>query len=234
MININPFDSPEVREQILKSSGYTPTEDIDYQDLGEEKPDLSEFQGIISGVPSIPKAGTVRTIIKDTGALLKETQEAKAEGLNIALSDVMTKYNQSFGLDLHIDFNSLSRTLVACSDTRQQVILQNYVSKIFRGIRPLILLNMISKLTLALDVILAPENLLNKNELSLTDLFLATDQILNYIQKLEDMKESILIDQEDLNLKRIAQENDMAYSESDEQLVADFMALFKKDNGIGS
>lgn len=233
MININPFDSPEVREQILKSSGYTPPEDVDYQDLGEEeKPDLSGFQGIISGVPSIPKAGSVKTIIKDTSALLKESQEAKAEGLNLALSDVMTKYNQEFGLDLHIDFGSLSRTLVACADTKKQETLQLYVSKIFRGIRPLILLNMISKLTLALDVILAPENLLNKNELSLTDLFVGVDTILGYIQKLEDMKDSILIDQEDLNLKRIAQENDMTYSESDEEMIADFMALFKKDNEI--
>lgn len=236
MININPFDSPEVREQILKSSGYNPPKDVEDIEVLEEveNPDLSEFKGIISGVPSIPKAGSVRTLIKDTGALLKETQEAKAEGLNMALSDVMTKYNQEFGLDLHIDFGSLSRTLVACADTKKQETLQLYVSKIFRGIRPLILLNMISKLTLALDVILAPENLLNKNELSLTDLFVGVDTILGYIQKLEDMKDSILIDQEDLNLKRIAQENNMDYSESDEQMISDFIALFKKDNGINS
>lgn len=235
MINVNPFDSPEVKSQILESSGISPAaEDADYEELEpfEDKPDLSEFQGIISGTPAIPKAGAIRTVIKDSSALLKESQEAKSEQLNLALSDVMTKYNQSFGLDLHIDFNSLSRTLVAISDTKKQEILQLYVSKIFRGIRPLILLNMISKLTLALDVILAPENLLNKNELSLTDLFLGVDTILGYIQKLEDMKDSILIDQEDLNLKRIAQENDMTYSEGDEEMIADFMALFKKDNGI--
>lgn len=91
---------------------------------------------------------------------------------------------------------------------------------------------MISKLTLALDVLLSPDKLLNPNELSLTDLFLATDQILNYIEKLENMKNEILIDQEDLNLKQIAEENNLKYSDSDEQLVNDFMALFKKDNGI--
>lgn len=233
MININPFDSPEVKEQILKSSGY----DISSQsteDIELESPDLSEFQGIIESVPTIPKSGAVKTIIKDTGALLKESQEAKANSLNLALSDVMTKYNQEFGLDLHIDFGSLSRTLIAISDTKKQETLQLYVSKIFRGIRPLILLQMISKLTLALDVLLAPENLLNKNELSLTDLFLATDQILNYIQKLEEMKESILIDHEDLNLKRIAQETGMSYSEGDEELVEDFLKLFKKDNGLNT
>lgn len=91
---------------------------------------------------------------------------------------------------------------------------------------------MISKLTLALDVLLSPDKLLNPNELSLTDLFLATDQILNYIEKLENMKNEILIDQEDLNLKQIAEENNLEYSDSDEQLVNNFIALFKKDNGI--
>ena len=61
---------------------------------------------------------------------------------------------------------------------------------------------------------------------------MATDQILNYIEKLENMKNEMLIDQEDLNLKQIAEENNLKYSDSDEQLVNDFMALFKKDNGI--
>ena len=61
---------------------------------------------------------------------------------------------------------------------------------------------------------------------------MATDQILNYIEKLENMKNEILIDQEDLNLKQIAEENNLKYSDSDEQLVNDFMALFKRDNGI--
>ena len=61
---------------------------------------------------------------------------------------------------------------------------------------------------------------------------MATDQILNYIEKLENLKNEILIDQEDLNLKQIAEENNLKYSDSDEQLVNDFMALFKKDNGI--
>ena len=46
------------------------------------------------------------------------------------------------------------------------------------------------------------------------------------------MKNEILIDQEDLNLKQIAEESNLEYSDSDEQLVNDFMALFKKDNGI--
>lgn len=236
MLDVNPFDSPEVREQILRNSGYTQPSDVDYEELepkGEsESTELTDFKNIISGAPAIPGGSAIKRVIKDASALLKETQEEKANNLNLALSDVMTKYNQEFGLDLNIDFSSLSRTLVAISDTKKQETLQLYVSKIFRGIRPLILLQMISKLTLALDVLLAPENLLNKNELSLTDLFLATSQILDYIQKLEEMKDSILIEHEDVNLKRIAQENNLTLSEGDEEMISDFLRLFKKDNGI--
>lgn len=160
MLSVNPFNDPEVKKQILDDAGVTPIDDDD------------SFQEIISSAPVIPGGSAIKTIIKDAGAVLKDTQEAKAQQMNLALSDIMTKYNKEYGLDLHVDFGSLSRTLVACADTKQQLILQNYVSKIFRGIRPLILLNMISKLTLALDVLLSPDKLLNPNELSLTDLFL--------------------------------------------------------------
>lgn len=176
MLSVNPFNDPETKKQILGDAGVTPIdEDYEIYDPSEDQPkDLSDFQNIISSAPIIPKAtaGAVKTVIRDAGALLKDSQEAKAQQMNLALSDVMTKYNQEYGLDLHVDFGSLSRTLVACADTKQQQVLQLYVSKIFRGIRPLILLNMISKLTLALDVLLSPDKLLNPNELSLTDLFL--------------------------------------------------------------
>lgn len=172
MLSINPFGSEEAKRQILGDAGVTPV-DENYE-IPDPDNDLSDFQNIISSTPVIPKAtgNAVKTIIKDAGALLKDNQEAKSQQMNLALSDVMTKYNKEYGLDLHVDFNSLSKTLVACSDTKKQKILQLYVSKIFRGIRPLILLNMISKLTLALDVLLSPDKLLNPNELSLTDLFL--------------------------------------------------------------
>lgn len=237
MINVNPFDSAEIKRQILESSGVSPKDGNDNilepEELEETK-DLSGFQNIISSTPVIPSqtGSTVKTIIKDAGAVLKNTQEKKVQEMNLALSDVMTKYNKEYGLDLQVDFNSLTKTLINCADTNKQRALQLYVSKIFRSIRPLIILNLISRLTLALDVLMAPEKLLNPNELSLTDLFLATDQILNYIEKLENIKDEILIDSEDLNLRKIAEENELSYNEDDEEMVQDFIKLFKKDNGI--
>lgn len=91
---------------------------------------------------------------------------------------------------------------------------------------------MISKLALALDVLLDPTKLLSQQELSLTDLFLATDQILNYIQKLEALKDEIMIPNEDLELKRIAEEEGVDLKEGDEEMVENFMKLFKRDNGL--
>lgn len=134
MLSVNPFNDPEVKKQILDDAGVTPV-DEDYE-IPDPDNDLSDFQNIISSTPVIPKAtgNAVKTIIKDAGALLKDNQEAKSQQMNLALSDVMTKYNKEYGLDLHVDFNSLSKTLVACADTKKQKILQLYVSKIFRGI----------------------------------------------------------------------------------------------------
>ena len=83
---------------------------------------------------------------------------------------------------------------------------------------------------MALDVILSPDKLLNPNELSLPDLFLAADQILNYIGKLEDLKSELLVDNEGLELKKIAEESNIEYQEQDEELVKNFMELFKKEN----
>ena len=46
------------------------------------------------------------------------------------------------------------------------------------------------------------------------------------------MKNEILIDQEDLNLKQIAEENGLEYNDPDEELISNFISLFKKENGI--
>ena len=233
MLSVNPFGSEEAKRQILGDAGVTPV-DENYE-IPDPDNDLSDFQNIISSTPVIPKAtgNAVKTIIKDAGALLKDNQEAKSQQMNLALSDIFTKYNKEYGLDLHVDFNNFTKTLVACSDERSQKILELFTSRFIRGLRPILILGMISKLALALDVLLSPDKLLNPNELSLTDLFLATDQILNYIGKLEDLKDDLMIDNEGLELKKLAEENGLEYHDTDEEMVNNFMSLFKKENGVG-
>jgi hypothetical protein len=49
----------------------------------------------------------------------------------MSLNQVMTKYNKEYGLDLNIDFSSMSRTLVAISDPKDRRTLELYLSEIF-------------------------------------------------------------------------------------------------------
>ena len=224
----NIFDDPEVKRQILEDQGIKPAEE-DYE-IVEPEEDLSSFQGIINSAPKIPGGGIIKNIIKDASALVKDDQKAKEIAMNNTISDIFTQYNKEYGLDLQIDPGNFTKTLLACADERKQKILTLYMSRCVRSIRPILILNLITKLSMALDVILSPDKLLNPNELSLPDLFLATDQILNYIGKLEDLKSELLVDNEGLELKKIAEESNIEYQEQDEELVKNFMELFKKEN----
>ena len=228
----NIFDDPEVKRQILEDSGIKPVEEeyeIIEPETTEEK-DLSNFQDIIQSAPKIPGGGIIKNIIKDASALVKDDNKAKEAEMNNALTEIFTQYNKEYGLDLQVDFSNFSRALVACSDERSRRVLEIYVSNLFKTIRPLLLTRMISKLAMAVEVLTDPSNLLNKNELSLTDLFLATSTILDYIGKLEELKESIVVDNSDLELKKIAEENNIDYQDQDEELVKNFMELFKKES----
>lgn len=225
----NIFDDPEVKRQILEEQGIKPIEDSDGYEIIENDEDLSSFQGIIDSAPKIPGGGIIKNIIKDASAIVKDDKKAKEIEMNNTISDMFSQYNKEYGLDLQVDPNNLTRTLIDCADDRKQKILTLYVSKCVRGLRPILLLKMISSLSLAIQTLTSPEYLLNRNELSYTDLFIAVDSIWNYLGKLEDLKNEIMIDNEDLELKKIAEESGMEYQEQDEEMVRNFMELFKKD-----
>lgn len=228
----NIFDDPEVKRQILEDSGIKPAEE-EYEIIEPETTDgvkdISNFQGIIQSAPKIPGGGVIKNIIKDASALVKDDKKQREAEMNNALTNIFTQYNKEYGLDLQVNFDSFTRTLVSCSDERSRRVLEIYLSNIFKTIRPLLILGMISKLSMALEVLLSPEKLLNPNELSLPDLFLATSQILDYIGRLEELKDSIVVENSDLELKKIAEENNLEYEEQDEEMVRNFMELFKKE-----
>lgn len=228
----NIFDDPEIKKQILEESGVSPRDEVDYEiiDPEVEQGGIDSFKGIINNAPKIPGGNSIKTIIRDASALVKDDQKAREAEMHSALSNIFTQYNKEYNVDLKVDLNNFTKTLVACSDERKTKILELFVSKVVRSIRPILILNMISKLAMALDVLLAPDKLLNPNELSLTDLFLATSQILEYIEKLEALKDEITIKNEDLELKKLAEESGLEYQDQDEQMVQDFMELFKKEN----
>ncbi len=225
----NIFDDPEVKRQILEDQGIKPSEDDSYELIESDGEDLSNFQEIIDSAPKIPGGGVIKNIIKDASAIVKENNQAKELAINNAISDIFSQYNKEYGLDLQIDPGNFTKTLLACSDERKQKILTLYMSRCVRSIRPILILNLITKLSMALDVILSPDKLLNPNELSLPDLFLAASQILDYIGKLEELKDSILVDNEGLELKKIAEESNVEYEEQDEEMIKNFMDLFKTE-----
>lgn len=132
MLSVNPFDDPQIKKQILDDAGVVPLGEDDY----EEVHDLSSFENIISSTPVIPdKAGnTIKTIIRDAGSVVKEASEEKAQQMNLALNDVFTKFNEQYNLSLHVDMSNFTKTLVACSDVRNQKILELFVSRVVRSI----------------------------------------------------------------------------------------------------
>lgn len=210
------FSSDSFKKQVLESEGINCEED--------------DFKSLIQSAPQIPKG--VKNIIQDASILSRNDKEQKAQELNMSLNQVMTKYNKEYGLDLNIDFSSMSRTLVAISDPKDRRTLELYLSEIFQSIRPMLILQMISKLSLAIDYVMDPQRMFS-GELQLSDIWICIEKILQYIQQLEDMKNDILIKGADLELKKLGNQKeheDTSIENSD--VVKDFMKMFKKDNGL--
>ena len=127
----------------------------------------------------------------------------------------------------------MSKTLVNVSDPKSRRILELYLSEVFQSVRPILILQMISKLSLAIDYILSPERMFS-GDLQITDIWIACEKILQYITQLEEMKDEILIKGADLELKKIGDvsENVDMNSLKENEVVKDFLEMFKKDNGI--
>jgi hypothetical protein len=94
---------------------------------------------------------------------------------------------------------------------------------------------MLSKLALLVDYILDPQRLMD-GTMTLTDTWLATEKLIQYIQQIEALKDDILIKGADLELQKIGEEEqeemNSGLSEEDQGMVDEFMKLFKKDKGL--
>lgn len=229
---VNPFSDPEFKKQLLEKEGKTANNSEDYEILQPEEDLSKNFKNIISGAPKIPKG--VSNIIMDASAIASSQKEQKALELTNKLNQVFTGYNKEYGLDLHVDFSSLSNTLVNVADPKSRHILELYVSEVFQSIRPILILNMISKLCLCLDYILDPARLFDSSQMTLQDSFIAVEKILFYIEQLDSMKDSIVVKGSDLELKKIAEEtgNQELASPEAQKTVQEFLKLFQKEQGI--
>lgn len=228
--SMNPFSDPDFKRQLLGEN--------DIEEINTVTPDIIpsddelDLKNIISGAPSIPK--TAKNLILDASSLAKNQKEQKAVEMNTALNNVFSNYNKEYGTDLQIDFTNLSRTLVNVSDPETRKTLELYVSEVFRSIRPILLLHLINKLTLAIDYATQPERMFDANSFTPADTFLIVEKLMLYIDQLNALYQTTAIKDSDQILKKIAENKNNSAMESEEskKAVEDFMALFKKDSGI--
>lgn len=229
---VNPFSDPEFKKQILGKEGRADSGPDDYEILQPEESISADLKNIIGSAPKIPKQA--KNIILDASAIASNKKEQKALELTHKLNEVFSSYNKEYNIDLHVDFGSLSNTLVNVADPKSRHILELYVSEVFQSIRPILILNMISKLCLIVDHALDLKNVMDSSQMSIQDTFIVIEKIMQYIDQLESLRDSVVIKGSDLELRKISEEvgNSELQSEESKQVVADFMKLFQREHGI--
>ena len=223
--SINPFNDPEFKQQILKQEGLEIVKpDAEAEEIG--------FKNIISSAPSIP--GSAKNIILDASAIAKNEKETMELQMNSALNNIFSNYNKTYGTNLQINFSNLSQTLIDVADPDKRKTLELYVSEVFKSIKPVLLLQLISKLSIALDYVLQPERMFDQNQLSIPDLFLVIEKLQSYITNLNDIIETSTIKDSDQILKKLSEEKGDAQLNSKESKAAvnNFLDLLKRDSGL--
>lgn len=223
---INPFTDPEFKRQLLDNEGRGGSyEDFELVDDGK-----SELKSIISGAPRLPR--TAKNMILDASAIAKNEREQKALELTNSLNQVFSQMNREYGLDLNISLTNLSETLVAISNPKARRTFELYLSELYKSTRPILLLHMIQKLYLLIDYALDINRLTGSgSELSLPDLFICVEKIMSYINELNSMRGDIEVAGSQLELKKLAEENnDISLDNPESKEAIDrFMKLFNND-----
>lgn len=225
MESINPFADPEFKKTLMEKEGLSSGPDDVIEELEPE-----ELKTIIQGAPVIPKAA--KNMILDASAMSKGVQERKVKEMESSLNQVLSNYNKEFGLDLHLNLADLSKSLVLVSDDKNRRILELYLSKIYKSIKPILYLHLIQKLSLTIDYVLDPQRLFGNEGLSSADYFIVVEKLIQYIDQLSQLRDEIEISGDSLELKKIAEEDtgiDLSDKES-QRTVEEFMQLFRKEN----
>ncbi len=173
-------------------------------------------------------------MILDASAIAKNEKEKKAAEMELALNDIFTSYNKQYGIQLNLDLHSLSNTLATvATDPKSTRILELYTSRIYRNAKAVLSLHLIQRLSLVIDYVTRPENMLDSSELTLADKFLVIEKLISYIQTLGDLKDTMEIEGDDLELQKLAEENsDLDFdSEESKEAINNFMKLFNNEFG---
>lgn len=239
MINesINPFDDPIFKKAILdkenKSKNKNSFNLITPGTSFEEVPDLTtqhpDLNSIITSAPTLPEAA--KNVVMDASAVCQAQKDEQARAVNMALSEVITKYNQEYGTDLQIDFSNLSKTLVDVADPKSRRVLELYASEVFKTIKPILQLHLISKLTQAMDYVLQPERMFDQSQLSVPDLFLVIEKLQEYIINLNEIISQSTVKDSDQILKKIADESQSSGvdSKETERILSNFLDSYRID-----
>lgn len=219
----NPFNDPEIKKQLLENEGIIEAETEEV---------TTEIQEMLSSAPMLPDSA--KNIILDASAISKNEKEQKSAEFNLALNSIITKYNETYGTDLSIDFSSISNSMVLVSDPDKRKVLELYVSEVFKSIKPILLLHLLNRLVLCIDYVLDPKRMLDQNSLSLPDLFLVIEKLISYSTSIQDLIDESTVKDSDQLLDRLAEDkNDESInSPESKKAVEDFMNLFKRDHGI--
>ena len=230
MIESNPFNSPEFRKQLLEKEGIDidNNNDSDIEQIEGEEGDF-DIKSMIKSAPQMPSSAS--RIIQDASVLAKNQKEAKALELKNSLNTVFSQYNKKYGTDLNIDFDSLSNTLVNVSDPSRRRVLELYCSEVFKSIRPVLLLHILQRLTLALDYSLSPEVILG-NDFSSSDKIIVIEKLMQFTIQIQDMIKEIEIPDSDKILQKLADEkNDVNFNDPDnKQMITEFLNMLKNDS----
>lgn len=231
---INPFADPEFKKQILakekKNVKYSDPED--YEIIESEPETKSDLKSLISGAPNLPKAA--KNLILDATALAKNEKEQKVKEMEMSLNQVLTKYNEDYGLSLHLNLGDLSKSLVDVADPKKRRVLELYVSELYSSVKPLLYLHLIQKLYLAMDYILSPERLFNSGDLTTADMFLVVEKLISYIDQISQLQSEVAVKGADLELRQLGEDmqDDGIDTEENREAVENFMRLFNKESGI--
>ena len=212
MESINPFADPEFKKTLMEKEGLSSGPDDVIEELEPEK--------------------AAKNMILDASAMSKGVQERKVKEMESSLNQVLSNYNKEFGLDLHLNLADLSKSLVLVSDDKNRRILELYLSKIYKSIKPILYLHLIQKLSLTIDYVLDPQRLFGNEGLSSADYFIVVEKLIQYIDQLSQLRGEIEISGDSLELKKIAEEDtgvDLSDAEN-QRTVEEFMQLFRKEN----
>ena len=226
----NPFSDPEFRDMLLKKEGIKDNTGFDIL-IPEDVTPENEMKGIISNAPTIPGSKGIKRVIHDASSLAKQEKEERSQQMSLALNNLFSQFNEKYGLEVNVCFDDISKSIVALADPKSRRELELYVSNTFEGFKSLIYIKLMSSMSIVIDHMLDPNRLMS-GDFSSADYFLIVEKLMSYIETLERLKSSIVIQGASVELDRLGSE-DTGGADNMSHEAKEFLKMMKKSKGIG-